>query len=135
MTIREWLYQLLTEDAGIVALVADRTFQGGSLTTAQINTPFLVYRFGNDTDEALGGGDIDDPQPHRSFIEVYAHDSRGDYTTIDEVLDAVKAAFRVDDTHTDVGVMQVRYLETSRDQADQTLNTIFRYSRYQLIRT
>ena len=133
MSIRQWLYDTLLNDPNLSAVVGDRIFQGESMTSAQITKPYLVYRLGNDTDENFGGEGRTDPQPHRTFFQVYIHDEPGDYDVIDNAVRLIKNAFRAVGGSPEDGIMAVRYLETSRDMDDADLATILRYCRFQFI--
>lgn len=125
---RSWLYNTLLNDGPLSAVVADRVIQGGGLRDANVTVPFIVYHLGNDTDENLAESG---PAPHRQFFQVYVHDDSGDYTRIDNIGYLVKNALR---NGTDRGdILTIRYLETSQDLSDETLNTIFRYLRFQFI--
>lgn len=80
--MRKTLFNYLTTDSDSLVLVpADRWRARGSIDEP-IQMPFVVYAFGL-TDPALG--------PVRSQSrEVWVHDEPGDYTRIDEVLDAIE---------------------------------------------
>lgn len=107
----------------------DRMLQGESLLTAQIQKPFLVYRMGNRTNEDLAE---DMPDVGRQFLSIYLHDVPADYSRIDRmemtVIHGLNLASSVPDN-----IITTRYLETSRDLDDQSLGTIYRYLRFQLI--
>lgn len=130
---RQWVYTTLVEDMTISEAVSDRIFANQSMMTAQTERPFIVLKFGNDSDEQQ----FDDPdipvRPHRQFLEVWCHDARPSYTGIDNLVNAVKQALRTEQTSTDAHIMAVRYLETSADMDDKTMDTVLRYIRFQLI--
>jgi hypothetical protein len=133
MLARQWVFQTLVNDSGVGEIVDDRILANQSGMTAQIGRPFLVLKFGNDSDEQQ----FDDPdipqRPHRQFLEVWCHDSRPSYTQIDELVAAVREALRVDQIAPDAHIMAVKYLETSADMDDQTMDTVLRYIRFQLV--
>lgn len=107
----------------------DRMIQGESLLTAQIEKPFLVYRFGNRTNEDLAE---DMPGVGRQFLSIFLHDVPADYSRIDQMEMAVIHGLNLANSR-DEGIITTRYLETSRDLDDQALKTIYRYLRFQLI--
>lgn len=134
LSARQWVFTTLSNDPGVADLVpAERILANQSGMTAQIARPFIVLKFGNDSDEQI----FDDPdipqRPHRQFLEVWCHDARPSYVQIDEILDAVKQALRTDQSSTEAYMMAVKYLETSADMNDDTMDTVLRYHRFQLI--
>lgn len=135
LVARQWVYQTLTQDDALGEVVpAEQILAGQSMMTAQVVRPFIVLKFGNDSDEQQ----FDDPdiplRPHRQFFEVWCHDARPSYVQIDSlIIPAVKAALRTEQTSNDAHIMAVRYLETSDDMEDQTMDTVLRYLRFQLI--
>lgn len=127
--MRTWLYQKLVNDPTLEGIFGARMYQGESMTTSVIEKPFLVYTIGNATNELLSE---DDDQPQRQFFQIYIHDEPADYTRIDDAIDAVKKLLV---NSTDNGdVINVLYLETSRDLDDETMGTIMRYIRFQAIK-
>lgn len=128
MTAREFIYGTMANSPVINTLVGERIFQQGSLLTAQIEKPYLVYTVGNNTDEGMS--DPDSFQPARQFFQVYVHDEVGDYSRIDNIVMNLKLAF-LTATLTD-DVCGVQYLEASRDLDDPTTESIMRYVRFQL---
>lgn len=129
--MRQFVYDRLTGDAGIEALVADRVKQGESMIVAELGAPFLVYRIGNETNELFSE---DDPKPHRVFFQVYIHDRGGDYTRIDDLVKLVIAALS-GGPYPEYKILRVNYLETSRDLDDAEMGTIVRYVRFQAVRS
>lgn len=128
MTSREFIHGVLANTPGISSVVGERIFQQGSLLSAQTVKPYIVYTMGNNTDEGMA--DLDSFRPSRQFFQVYYHDLVGDYSRIDLLVQATKQAFLAAATTDDV--CGVQYLETSRDLDDPTLESIMRYSRFQL---
>lgn len=124
------MYSVLVNDPGVSALAGTRVFQGESMITAQVEKPFLVFRIGNETSFDLSGEDV---TPRRVFFQIYVHDSGPDYQRVDDLGKAVKTAFRVNRKSVANSIMDTIYLETSRDLDDPSLETIFRYFRFQLI--
>lgn len=130
MSVRQFVFETLKNDAVLRPLVAERVFQGESLNHSTQVKPFLVYRLGNDTSELLAEVDT---TAHRQFLQVYVHDEPADYSRIDQMCDGVRGAFRAVNGSGVEGIYTVTYLETSRDLDDPVLATIFRYVRFQLV--
>jgi len=135
MTQRTWVYAQLTTFPGLIALIGDtspRVFAKKSMTSAIEAHPFIVYKLGNRTNNNLA----EDTDSHTQFIEVWCHDysdgETADYMQIDAVLEQVRLAFRLQSSPED-GIIAVQYIETSQDLNDETLNTVMKYSRFQLI--
>jgi hypothetical protein len=127
---RTWLRNILGASAPLLNFIPiDRMLQGEAVLTANITKPFLVYRFGNKTNEDLAE---DMPDVARQFLSIYLHDVPADYTRIDEIEMAVIHALNLAKS-AEEGIITARYLETSRDLDDQALSTIYRYVRFQLI--
>lgn len=127
---REWLRNTL----GSIPLLLDfmpidRMFQGAAMLTANIEKPFLVYIFGNRTNEDLSE---DLPTVSRQFLSIYLHDVPADYDRIDKMELAVIHGLNLENSVPD-RILTTRYLETSRDLDDQAMGTIYRYLRFQLI--
>lgn len=137
MTSRTFVYNTLETTPAIVSLVGGslnpRIFAKKSLTSAIEAHPYIVYKLGNSSNEELA----EDQAIDRQYFQVYIHDyhdgKTADYMKIDEIASAIRAAFLNLGSKAD-GVWTVRYLETSQDLNDDTLNTVFRYLRFQLIK-
>lgn len=130
MSKRAWLRNTLGSSAPLLAFMPiDRMLQGESMLTANIEKPFLVFRFGNKTNEDLAE---DMPDVARQFLSIYIHDVPADYSRIDEMEMAVLHALNLAKS-AEEGIISTRYLETSRDLDDKSLETIYRYLRFQLI--
>lgn len=128
--MRTWLYQTLKNDPGLIELFGNRFYQGESMMSANIAKPFLVYTIGNATD-ALLSEEMNTPE--RQFFQIYIHDEGADYTKIDEGVRRVKNLLRHQQS-AEAGIIDIVYLETSRDLDDVTMNTILRYIRFQAIK-
>jgi hypothetical protein len=132
MTVRTWLYGLLSNDQDLFDLVGDRIFAKKSLKSSVELHPYIVYKIGNDTSEDLA----EDQTAHRQFFQVWVHDysdaDTADYMRIDEVVAAVKRALFLASS-AEYNVLGVTFLETSQDLNDETLGTVFRYLRFQAI--
>ena len=128
--MRTWLHQTLKNDLPLIELFGDRFFQGESMRSSVVVKPFLVYTIGNATDVLLS----EEPDtPERQFFQIYIHDEGADYTRIDEGVKRVKKLLR-HQQNAEAGIIDIIYLETSRDLDDVTMNTILRYIRFQAIK-
>lgn len=109
-----------------------RIYAKKSMTSSVEEHPFIVYKLGNDTSEDFS----EDRDITRQFFQVWVHDysdgDTADYDRIDTIITAVKQVFK--NASGTEGVWTTRFLETSQDLNDETLNTVFRYARFQLIR-
>ena len=128
--MRTWLFQTLSNDLDLQELFGDRFYQGESMLSSVVQKPFLVYTIGNATDVLLSE---DMNSPERQFFQIYIHDDGGDYTRIDQGIKLVKDKLRHQQA-AEAGIIDIIYLETSRDLDDTTLNTLFRYIRFQAIK-
>jgi hypothetical protein len=133
-TARKFIWGKLN-DPSITILVGDtdpRIFAKKTMTSSKEHHPFVVYKLGNDTSEEFS----EERDVTRQFFQVWVHDfndgKTADYAKIDEVILAIKNVFK--NAGGIPGVWTTRYLETSQDLDDDTLNTVFRYLRFQLIR-
>lgn len=128
--MRVWLYDTLIAAPTVEELVEDRVFPRESFDSSVVKKPFLVYGLGNDTNEHLS--DEDDHEAHRQFFQIWIHDEGGDYSVIDDGVQAVKDLMKGASSK-EFSITTVRWLETSQEFSDQTMNTIFRYIRFQAI--
>lgn len=130
MTARTWIYgRLIT-----IPDVNNRVFAKKSMTSSIEEHPYIVYKLGYNANEELA----EDQDVNRQFFQVFVHDysdgETGDYMRIDTVLEKIKGIFFLQSSAED-GITAVRYLETSQDLSDETLNTVMKYMRFQLITT
>jgi len=113
-------------------LVGDRVFAKKAMKSSVEEHPFLVYKMGNETWEELSEVSL----ASRQFFQVWVHDfsdqAVADYMLIDEVIRAVKEQL-VNASSAEDGVITIRFLETSQDLNDETLNTVMKYVRFQAI--
>lgn len=133
MTAREWLYgELITGSPQLTALVGDRVFAKKSMSSSEEEHPYIVYKMGYNANEDLA----EDLDISRQFVQIFVHDYSdehvGDYTRIDDVLLELKQLFRRRES-AEHGVIDVKYLETSQDLNDLTLNTVMKYARFLMI--
>lgn len=136
--MRVWLYDKLTSHQPLLDFVDDpddpemlpRVYPRESFDSSVVQKPFLVYGLGNDTNEGLA--EDDDHEAHRQFFQIWLHDEGGDYSVIDAMIPVVKKLL-INASSKEHNVMGVRWLETSQEFSDNTMNTIFRYIRFQAI--
>ncbi len=136
MTVRTWVYQRLTQFEPLTDLIGGdldpRVFAKKSMTSSHEDHPYIVYKLGYNANEDIS----EEVDISRQFFQVWAHDytdgETGDYLKIDAVIKQIKAAFKNQQSPSD-GVIAVRFLEISQDLNDETLNTLFKYVRFQLI--
>lgn len=131
MGLRTWVYQTLTNDSDLNALVNQRIFAKRSMKSMMEDHPYLVYKMGNDTDEGLTeDGSV---TPHRHFFQIFIHDysdeKSGDYLQIDEIESKLKALLQ-GQSSAENDILNIEYLETSQDLNDETLGTVYRYIRF-----
>lgn len=140
--MRAWLYDLLWTDPELQDLLnltavqlQDRVMPRRSQQdVVNLETPFLIYGLGNDTNEGL----VDDTSSYeveaeRQFFQVWVHDQGGDFGLIDDIVRVVKARLRGQQSVPD-RVLVVQYLETSQEFNNETYGTNFRYIRFQAIK-
>lgn len=123
--MRQWLVSQLSGSLAVTNLVQDRIYQASSLEQRPPEKPFLLYTAGLRV-STLGG--ITSRWP----LQVWAHDTSGDYQRIDDLLEQVKKALTGLPPRPD-WLMDVHWLEDSGDLRDDELRTITRYSRFQLV--
>lgn len=136
LTPRVWLYQKLSSTPEIANLVGGltdtRVFAKKSMTSAIEQHPYIVYKLGYNATEDIS----EETSPDRQFVQIFVHDysdgDTGDYSKIDQIIDAMKRVLHLQSSK-EYGVIACRYLETSQDLNDETLNTVFKYVRFQLI--
>lgn len=139
MSARVFIYQTLCSTPSIAdevgGLENPRVFAKKSMTSSVEDHPFIVYKLGNATSLNITGEDEDLSEVENQFIQVWVHDyedkDTADYMRIDRVLLAIKKRLKNAASPAD-GVYGFQYLETSQDLNDETLNTVFKYARYQL---
>lgn len=137
MTARTFIYGTMVNFEALTDLIGGpedpRIFAKKTMQSSVEEHPYLVYKLGNSTSENLA--ETEDIE--RQFFQVWVHDYQSqdiaDYAQIDDVIKQLKAAFKLAGSKAD-GVWTTIYLETSQDLNDETLGTIFRYVRFQLIK-
>ena len=132
MTARHFIYGTLMTSPEVTDLVDDRIWAKKTMTSSVEQTPYLVYKLGNSTPEDFS----EEREIDRQFFQVYVHDfndgQTADYDKVDLGCKAVRNAFH-NANSAENKVWTTRYIETSQDLNDETLNTVFRYLRFQLI--
>jgi len=138
MTVRTWVYSQLTTFPGLIALIGNdnpRVYAKKTMTSSIEHHPYLVYKLGFKANEDLAESMPDDKDVARQFLQVWVHDftdgDKADYMKIDEVLKQLKLALHLQSSPED-GIIFCKYIETSQDLNDDTLNTVFKYMRFQL---
>jgi hypothetical protein len=123
---RAWMYDKLTADAAVLALVpAQRIQAAGSLEARENVKPFIIFRLGSNVSEL---NDADAPHVTAQDAAVWVHDEPGSYKRIDTILEAVRAAL--------VGQVPTAIAATwqgdSGELSDPEQGTIVRNSTYRL---
>lgn len=139
MSARVFIYSTLCTTPEIANFVGGlenpRVFAKKSMTSSVEDHPFIVYKLGNSTSLDIAAEDEDINEVENQFLQIWVHDfadeKTADYMRIDSVLLAIKRTFRNAANPAD-GVFGLQYIETSQDLNDETLNTVFKYARYQL---
>lgn len=131
MTARVWFYARLCTIQAHGA--GTRVFAKKTMTSLIEQCPYIVYKMGNSTAEGLS----EERDPDRQFAQVWVHDfhdgEHADYMRIDDVIKEMREVLVNQQSGPD-GIWTVRYLETSQDLNDETLNTVMRYVRFQIIK-
>lgn len=123
---REWLYSTLSTHVPLTAYVGDNIIQTGSELEAPAHKPFLIYRLGVQSPSLRG----DDATTKRiQPVQLFVHDTPGDYKRIDTILDILKSLL---DTRGDSSIICCTWLEASEDMRDDVFQTITRYARLEL---
>jgi hypothetical protein len=127
MNWRSWLYNELTTDAAVIAIVpAPRILAAGSLEVRQEDRPFIVVRLGPDVTELSDGGA---PEITSQEATIWVHDEPGSYKRIDTILAAVRKSL-VGQVVTAIACI---WQGDSGELADPTQGTIVRNSSYRLV--
>lgn len=141
--MRPLLYDLLTTDTdlqsdlGGASDILNRVLPRRSRENILVVRPFLVFGLGNATSEALVDSTANDPvdkDGERQFFQVWVHDDSESYALIDNIVEKVKRRL-IGVSSTEHRVLTIAYLETSAEFNNETYNTLFRYIRFQAIKT
>ena len=137
--MRTWLYERLATDPELIPTlgvdeteVRTRIHPRRSEETIVLPTPYIIFGLGNDTNEDLA--EDTDHEAHRQFFTIWIHDEGPTFTTIDDLIPIIKARLQ-NAQDSDAGVTMVRWLETSSEFNNETYKTVFRYCRFQAIRS
>lgn len=141
--MRPLLYDLLTTDPdlqselgggeGILTRVVPRRSQENIL----VERPFLIFGLGNATSEVLADSTSDDPadkDAYRQFFQIWVHDDSESFSRIDDIIEMVIRRL-VGVSSPAYKVITISFLETSSEFNNDTYNTLFRYIRFQAVKT
>lgn len=122
--MRERVYNALSAWAPLDPLVGQRIFEASAVTVST-KKPFIVIRMhtGFPVERSIGG---------RHYVQVWAHDIPGSYLKIDSILTECRKAIEASPNTGADGFLEARWIENGVDLKDDVLETITRYSRYQL---
>jgi len=136
MSARSFVYGTLCESevANLVGGTDNpRIFAKKTMTSSIEDHPYIVYKLGNETPEMLN----EELEVTRQFFQVWVHDYHdsdiADYERIDEVIEAIRKAFWIKGSKEEAVWITI-WEETSQDFNDETLNTIFKYVRFRMLR-
>ncbi|WNO27796.1 tail terminator [Microbacterium phage Huwbert] len=136
MSARHFIYGSMVEDTELLEMVGElnpRIFAKKTMTSSKEIHPFIVYKLGNETLEVAN----EEWEASRQFFQIWVHDyhdsDTGDYETIDKIIERLRKIFYLKNSKEE-GVWITNWVETSQDLNDDTLNTLFKYVRFQLIR-
>jgi len=122
--MRKRIFEALVAWAPLDALVENRILEASSVTV-HTTKPFIVIRMhtGFPVERSIGG---------RHYAQIWAHDEPGSYLRIDDILIETRKALESLPNTGDDGFLEARWIESGVDLKDDLLETITRYSRYQL---
>lgn len=120
--MRANLYEWLSTDSAISAIVGDRVFPI-NLLDSKPTPPYLVYRFNPATPRIV-------PAMSQNF-QIWAHDKPGDYSQIDTLLELVKVNLTSQEAFGNF--YEVAWIEDSEDLFDEASETITRLSRFVMV--
>ena len=136
MSARSFIYRTIINTPEVTALVGDtnpRVFAKKSMTSNVEEHPFIVYKLGNETPEMMN----EQLEVTSQYFQVWVHDYHdtvmADYDRIDQIILALRKAFWLKGSKEE-NVWDTSWVETSQDLNDETLNTVFKYVRFRLIR-
>lgn len=137
--MRVWLYDTLTQDTelqgmlGGVEGIKTRVIPRRSQTSIEVQSPFLIYGLGNNTNEGLGDPTANDVDAHRQFFQIWIEEEdSGSYAKIDEFIPVIKRLL-TGASSPENNIMTIAWLENSQEFNNETYNTLFRYMRFQAI--
>lgn len=134
MSLRTFITDVLKTDTGLQAVFSGRVIASQAMMTAQTPKPYIVTKMMNDLDEGFDDPDVP-ARPHRQFFMVYLHNERPSYVDLDDWCVLVKNAFRLRSSSSEDRITWITFIEQSADMDDVTLDTVFRYLRFQAVMT
>lgn len=136
MSARSFVYGTMVNSPDITDLVGKdnpRIFAKKTMTSSVEAHPFIVYKMATETPEMMN----EQLEVTRQFFQVWVHDfqdgDHADYERIDAIILKLREAFWIKGSKEE-DVWLTNWVETSQDFNDDTLNTIFKYVRFQMIR-
>lgn len=136
MSARSFVYKTMVGSPAILEYVDEvnpRIFAKKTMTSSVENTPYIVYKLGNETPELQ----TEEFEASGQYFQIWVHDFSdrdvADYTRIDEVIATLREIFWLKNSKEEE-VWITNWVETSQDLDDDTLKTIFKYVRFQMIR-
>lgn len=131
MTMRETIYTLLTTDTELATLgiAIGSVWNIEAVDNPDRGTPFVVTAWAEQPRTAGNGW----ATTHRRDVLIWAHDTGGDYSRIDRILERVRILL-VDLIH-EGGISQVDYSGASPDLYDDGFRTITRNYGFRVIGT
>lgn len=127
---RTWLYNVLSGSPGVTALVPVARIYGAGAMSGRPTAPFISIGFGPGL-PALTGDGLD--RVRSETVDIWAHDDEGGYITIDDILDAVRAAVLA--AVPPASGYPAVPLGRSGDLADDILDTLKKSETFNLIRS
>lgn len=113
----------LSNDDLLRSIFGDRFYQFGSMEEGA-KKPFIVLKFDRETPRrSWRTGPTDVP------IQIWVHDTPGDYERIDMVIRRIRAIYAL--LPNKVGFFESRYFSTSVDLQDPELGTIVKVATFQ----
>jgi hypothetical protein len=134
MSLRTFLSSVLKTDTALAQVFNARVYADQSVMTAQTVKPYIIFKLMNDLDEGFDDPDVQ-ARPHRQFVMVYVHGERPSYTDLDDYCALVKDAFRLRPSSSEDRITWMTFIEQSADFDDVSLDTVFRYLRFQAVMT
>lgn len=135
MSMRHVLYNILSGDAGVVAVYGDRIIDASNLgeDAGQLPArPFLVTKFG-----ARGPGAS--PRSYVRAVDLWSYGEMGDFTVVEQGLAAIYATLhqRSGDVATADGqthhLISAEFVSASQDFVDDIYRATAQYATYRLV--
>lgn len=137
--LRELIVQSLLTNSDIALLVDDRVYQAGAVgnepgradSTYVEKLPYISIRMSLLSEAAELGGTDFATLPKRRNFQVWVHDSIGDYSRIDTILELAEKVLTHLPNRGDFFCNH--FIEVSQDQVDDILNHAVRFARFQAV--